>query len=90
MAPTVRSFFEFSGPFREVHLSHQLFFLAPFVFAAVILIQSCPIYLGLLIYHVLVASIWSYIDVEGLEDETEAEGESHELLPVTELSHVAS
>jgi len=74
----------------EKYIYHISFFLAPFVFAAVILILSCPIYFGLLIYHVLLASIWSYIDVEGLEDETEAEGESHELLPVAEPSQVAS
>lgn len=42
-----------------------------------------PVFLGLAVYNFLRASIWSYVDVEGLEDETEDEGETHQVLPAS-------
>lgn len=66
----------------EKYIYHISFFLAPFVFVIVFLILWYPIYFGLIAYNILLVSIWSYVDVEGLEDETEDGGERQELLPV--------
>jgi len=67
----------------EKHIYQISFFFAPFVFAIVVIILGFPLFLGLAVYDILRASIWSYIDVEGLEDETEAQREAHPLLPIS-------
>jgi len=41
-----------------------------FSYEIIVTIVGFPVFLGLAVYNFLRASIWSYIDVEGLEDET--------------------